>query len=52
MFIFIFFGSDVVLGPRRSLAVEFNAGERDATFLHHCDHVSRYHNGANRRPIQ
>jgi hypothetical protein len=32
-------------GRQRSFAAAFNAGERDATGLHHCDHVSRHHDG-------
>jgi hypothetical protein len=45
MFIFIFCRSGVVLwrGRRRSFAVEFNAGEHDATLLHLCHHAPRHH---------
>ena len=45
MFIFIFCRSGVVLwqGRRRGFAVEFNAGEHDATLLHLCHHAPRHH---------
>jgi hypothetical protein len=44
-FIFIFCSWGVVCG-RGDWITAFNAGERDATRLHHCNHVSRCHDGS------